>query len=71
MRNIQKHFRRGNASLTLITAAQADGTTARRSVDPQARLADVLARIADTPQSRLSDLLPWNRRRTTVKEKAA
>jgi hypothetical protein len=29
-------------------------------VDPQAWLADVLARIADTPQSRLTDLLPWN-----------
>lgn len=29
-------------------------------VDPQAWLADVLARIADTPVSRLPDLLPWN-----------
>ena len=28
-------------------------------VDPQAWLADVLARIADTPQSRLHELLPW------------
>lgn len=28
--------------------------------DPQAWLADVLARIADTPQSQLSELLPWN-----------
>ena len=29
-------------------------------VDPQAWLADVLARIADHPAHRLDDLLPWN-----------
>jgi transposase len=29
-------------------------------VDPQAWLADVLSRIAETPQSRLYELLPWN-----------
>ncbi|MBB3359560.1 hypothetical protein FHT60_003551 [Novosphingobium sp. BK486] len=29
-------------------------------VDPQAWLADVLARIAECPVSRLPDLLPWN-----------
>jgi hypothetical protein len=29
-------------------------------VDPQAWLADVLARINDQPQSRLSEVLPWN-----------
>ena len=35
--------------------------TARlNDVDPQAWLADVLARIAETPASRLDDLLPWN-----------
>ena len=28
--------------------------------DPQAWLAAVLARIADTPQTKLADLLPWN-----------
>jgi len=28
-------------------------------VDPQAWLADVLARIADTPQTQLAALLPW------------
>ena len=28
-------------------------------VDPQAWLADVLARIADTSQTNLVDLLPW------------
>jgi len=35
--------------------------TARlNDVDPQAWLADVLARIAGTPASRLDDLMPWN-----------
>lgn len=29
-------------------------------IDPQTWLADVLARIADMPQSRLRELLPWN-----------
>jgi transposase len=29
-------------------------------IDPQAWLADVLANIADTPISRLEQLLPWN-----------
>ncbi|TIP57964.1 MAG: IS66 family transposase [Mesorhizobium sp.] len=39
---------------TLITTAKLN------DVDPQAWLADVLARIADTPITRLEDLLPWN-----------
>jgi len=39
---------------SLIVTAKLNG------VDPQAWLADVLARIADTPLSRLSELLPWN-----------
>lgn len=47
------------------------GTAKLNDVDPQAWLADVLARIADTPQSRLADLLPWNWRRSTVTAKAA
>lgn len=29
-------------------------------IDPQAWLADVLARIADTPMTTLEQLLPWN-----------
>ena len=39
---------------TLIATARLNG------IDPQAWLADALARIAETPQSRLSELLPWN-----------
>jgi hypothetical protein len=36
------------------------GTAKLNDADPQAWLADALARIADTPQSRLAELLPWN-----------
>jgi len=39
--------------LTLI------GTAKLNEVDPQTWLADVLSRIADTPMSRLPELLPW------------
>ena len=35
-------------------------TAKLNDVDPQAWLACVLARIADTPLSRLPELLPWN-----------
>ncbi|NDV89506.1 IS66 family transposase [Aurantimonas aggregata] len=40
--------------LTLIATAKLN------DIDPQAWLADVLARIADTPQTRLGELLPWD-----------
>lgn len=36
------------------------GTAKLNNVDPQAWLADTLARINDIPQSRLHELLPWN-----------
>jgi hypothetical protein len=36
------------------------GTAKLNNVDPQAWLADILARIADYPASPLDDLLPWN-----------
>ncbi len=36
------------------------GTAKLNGIDPLAWLADVLARIADMPQSRLEELLPWN-----------
>jgi transposase len=40
-------------------------TTAKlNNVDPRAWLADMLARIADYPASRLDELLPWNWQRT-------
>lgn len=45
---------RAAAMTTLIMAAKLN------DIDPQAWLADVLARIADTPQNRLDELLPWN-----------
>ncbi|WP_193367729.1 IS66 family transposase [Pelagibius marinus] len=35
-------------------------TAKMNDVDPQAWLADVLARIAEMPQARLHELLPWN-----------
>jgi transposase len=35
-------------------------TAKLNDVDPQAWLADVLARIASTSQLLLDDLLPWN-----------
>ena len=46
-------------------------TASLNDVDPQAWIADVFARIADTPQGRLSDLLPWNWHLSTVTAKAA
>jgi hypothetical protein len=38
-------------------------TAKLNDVDPEAWLADVLARIADISQGRLHELLPWNGRR--------
>jgi hypothetical protein len=38
-------------------------TAKLNEVDPQAWLADVLARIADHPVQRLNELLPWHWRR--------
>jgi transposase len=36
------------------------GTAKLNNIDPQAWLADILARINEIPQSRLYELLPWN-----------
>jgi transposase len=46
--------RRAAALYTLIATAKLN------DVDPQAWLADVLARMPDYPAKRISDLLPWN-----------
>ena len=46
-------------------------TAKLNDVDPQAWLADVLARIADTPQTKLAELLPWNSRAAPLRQKAA
>jgi transposase len=45
---------RAAAMTTLIMTAKLN------DVDPQAWLTDVLARIADMPQNRIAELLPWN-----------
>ena len=45
---------RAAAMYTLIGTAKLNG------IDPQAWLADVIARISDMPVSRLHELLPWN-----------
>jgi len=46
--------RRAAAMCSLIVTAKMN------DVDPQAWLADVLARIAEHPAHKLDDLLPWN-----------
>ena len=45
---------RAAAMCTLIVTAKLN------DVDPQAWLADVLARIAELPHNRVHELLPWN-----------
>lgn len=49
--------RGGQRAAILYTLIQ---TARLNDVDPQAWLADVLARIADHPAARLDELLPWN-----------
>lgn len=61
----QRGAERAALMYTLIQSAKMN------DVDPQAWLADVLARIADLPQTRLSELLPWNWRPTTPARNAA
>ncbi len=46
-------------------------TAKLNDIDPQAWLADVLAKIADTPISRLEQLLPWNSTSTQTAAVAA
>src|SRR6267143_6134115 len=46
-------------------------TAKMNDIDPQAWLADVLARIADHPANRLDELLPWNWRPVQVTDDRA
>jgi hypothetical protein len=46
-------------------------TAKMNRIDPQAWLADVLARIADHPASRIDELLPWNWKATKAAIAAA
>ena len=56
---------RAAAMYSLIVTAKLN------DVDPRAWLADVLARIADHPASRLHELLPWHWPRSTRVDRAA
>jgi transposase len=47
------------------------GTAKLNAIDPQAWLADVIARIASTPITNLDDLLPWNWAAQPLSVKAA
>jgi len=61
--------RGGQRAAVIYTLIQ---TAKLNDVDPQAWLADVLARIADHPASLLAELLPWNwRKRGAVLSQAA
>jgi hypothetical protein len=56
---------RAAAMTTLIATAKLN------DVDPLAWLADVLARIAGIPQSRLPELLPWQWKKINLEARAA
>lgn len=56
---------RAAAIATLIATAKLN------DVDPQAWLADALARIAGTQQSQLAEVLPWHWRANTAQHRAA
>ena len=56
---------RAAAIYTLIQTAKLN------DVDPQAWLADVLARLQDHPAKRIDDLLPWNWKREHAQKAAA
>jgi hypothetical protein len=53
-------FLRAAAIYTLIATAKLN------DIDPQAWLADVLARLPDHPAKRIHELLPWNWRPQNV-----
>jgi transposase len=57
--------RRAAALYTLIETAKLN------DVDPQAWLADMLARLQDHPARRIAELLPWNWKRRLQQRAAA
>jgi transposase len=57
--------RRAAAIYTLVETAKLN------DVDPQAWLADVLARLQDHPARRIDELLPWNWKRARLQKAAA
>jgi transposase len=57
--------RRAAAIYTLIESAKLN------DIDPQAWLADVLARLHDHPARRIAELLPWNWKRPQIHKAAA
>ena len=57
--------RRAAAIYTLIETAKLN------DIDPQAWLADVLARLPDHPAKRIDQLLPWNWRPQNLAAQAA
>jgi len=57
--------RRAAAIYTLIETAKLN------DIDPQAWLADVLARLQDHPAKRIDELLPWNWKRDRAHRAAA
>lgn len=61
----QRGADRAAVMLTMITTCRLN------DVDPKAWLADVLARIADLPSSRLHELLPWKWKRLRPADKPA
>jgi transposase len=46
-------------------------TVKLNDIDPQAWLADVLARLQDHPAKRIDELLPWNWKRASPQKAAA
>ena len=52
--------RRAAAVYTIVETAKMNG------LDPEAYLADVLARLADHPANRIDELLPWNWRKPST-----
>src|SRR5216683_1006997 len=57
--------RRAAAIYTLVETAKLN------DIDPQAWLADVLARLQDHPAKRIDELLPWNWKRARLQQAAA